>query len=75
MENKTKTPKYKKQGIQASSEQEYGKVYYALNRGKWINYNATQKSIYFDCEVCKCSVQYSHKKQHTETKKHIKNNI
>ena len=71
METKTTTPKYKKQGITKTDN--YNKSYYEVNKSKWLEYNEKQKSNFLDCEVCKCSVQYSHKNIHFKTKKHIKN--
>jgi hypothetical protein len=71
METKTTTPKYKKQGI--AKTENYNKSYYEMNKQKWKDYNIKQNSNYFDCEVCKCSVQFSHRNTHFNTKKHQKN--
>ena len=68
METKTTTPKYKKQGI--AKTENYNKSYYEMNKQKWKDYNIKQNSNYFDCEVCKCSVQFSHRNTHFNTKKH-----
>lgn len=68
METKTITPKYKKQQLVATEN--YNKSYYELNKNKWKEYNSKQTSQYLDCEVCHCSVQYSHRNIHYNTKKH-----
>lgn len=68
---KTQTPKFKKQ--QLPSNESYFKNYYEANKAKWTEYNERQKNNYLDCEICQCSVQYSHKNFHFKTKKHIRN--
>jgi recombinational DNA repair ATPase RecF len=71
MEPKTITPKYRKQGITKTDN--YNKSYYEINKDKWKQYNTKQNSQYLDCELCQCSVQYSHRNKHYETKRHQKN--
>lgn len=68
---KTLTPKYKKQDIQKTEN--YNKSYYEVNKLKWREYNEKQKQNYFNCEICKCSVKFSHKNLHFKTNKHLRN--
>jgi hypothetical protein len=68
---KTNQPKYKKQ--QLPKNDNYNKSYYEVNKSKWIEYNEKQKQNYYNCEACKCSIKFSHKNIHFQTKKHIKN--
>jgi hypothetical protein len=64
--------KYQKQPITKSETVKYNKSYYEINKDKWKTYNAKRQNMFYNCDICKCSVGITQYKTHLTTKKHLK---